>query len=471
MNDNPNQAPPQPPAQPGQYYPQQQHTGAPGSSAPAPYGAPPPQPGQYPQQPYYYPQPPPGQPGYLPPGQYPPPPPAGQYPYPPQQQQQPPYGYPPPQQPGYGYPPQQPAPGAPAGYGYGGTVPPPQGQYPPPQGYGAPAPPGGAPPAAISQPPSPGYVPGQMSDRDASKHVDALRKAMKGFGTDEETLIHILAKADPLYVAKLNHTYSQRLGRNLEKDVKSEVSGKLEDALVAFIRGPLMQDVHAVRNAVKGLGTNEDLLNDVLIGRSKADLEAIKRAYRETFGRLLEEDVRDDLSGRTKQLFTMILTHARPEDNPYAAIDQKAVDRDVEDLYEALVKRSDTDLLTVSQILTSRSDSHLRAVVAAYDKDNEPKLLDRIAKSTSGHLEDALLAILRGAVDPIERDAISIYKCFIPSLKESLLTERIVRLHWDQQRLEQVKAAFAKKYKRDLKSMIKANVSGDYQKALVAAVE
>ena len=310
-----------------------------------------------------------------------------------------------------------------------------------------------------------------MSDRDASKHADALRKAMKGFGTDEGTLIKILATADPLYVAKLNHTYSQRLGRNLEKDVKSEVSGKLEDALVAFIRGPLMQDVHAVRNAVKGIGTNEDLLNDVLIGRSNADLEAIKRAYRETFSKSLEEDVLDDLSGRTKQLFTMILTNTRPEDNPYVVVDQQAVDRDVQDLYDALVKSSDTDLLTVCRIITSRSDTHLRAIISTYDRDNEPKLLDRIAKDSSGHLEDAILALLRGAQDPNERDAVLISRCIFPSVKESLLTERIVRMHWDPERKKQVLAAYQKKFKRDLKSVLKANLSGDYEKALITALE
>ena len=77
-----------------------------------------------------------------------------------------------------------------------------------------------------------------------------------------------MVSVPPLYMAKLNRTYAQRLGRNLEKDVKSEVSGKLEDVLVAFIRGPLMQDVYAVRNAVKGIGTNEDLLTLYTINHS-----------------------------------------------------------------------------------------------------------------------------------------------------------------------------------------------------------
>lgn len=209
----------------------------------------------------------------------------------------------------------------------------------------------------------------------------------------------------------------------------------------------------------------------MLIGRSNADLEAIKRAYRETFSKSLEKDVLDDLSGRTKQLFSMILANTRPEDNPSGMVDQQAVDRDVQDLYDALVKNSNTDLLTVCRIVTSRSDSHLRAIISTYDRDNEPKLLDRIAKASSGHLEDAILAIFRGAQDPRERDAVLISKCILPRVKESLLTERIVRMHWDPERKKQVLAAYQKKFKRDLKSVLKANISGDYQKALITALE
>ncbi len=154
-----------------------------------------------------------------------------------------------------------------------------------------------------------------MAAGDAGVDADALRKAMKGFGTDENTLIRILSKPDPLQIALLRHSYSHRLGRNLEKDVASETSGYFEECLIAIIRGPLMTDVHNLNNALKGLGTKESVLNDVLIGRSNADIHAIKRAYQETFKRTLESDVKGDLSLKTERQFSMVMAGDRPEES------------------------------------------------------------------------------------------------------------------------------------------------------------
>lgn len=155
---------------------------------------------------------------------------------------------------GYGGPPQSQYPpphggfsGPPAGQfpphhtgGFGGL----QGQFPPQQG-GFDGPPlpfqgFGAPPLGL---PSPGYDSHSAAHGDASGDADALRAAMKGFGTDETVLIKILSKPDPLQMALLRNTYSTRIQRNLEHDVASETSGHFKEGLVALVRGPLMQDV------------------------------------------------------------------------------------------------------------------------------------------------------------------------------------------------------------------------------------
>merc|ERR1711939_1041570 len=118
--------------------------------------------------------------------------------------------------------------------------------------------------------PSPGYDPRAQAQGDASRDADALRAAMKGFGTDENALIRILAKPDPLQMALLKNTYNQRHRRDLEKDIRSETSKYFREGLVALVQGPLMHDVHSVHEAIKGLGTKESVLNDVLLGRSNA---------------------------------------------------------------------------------------------------------------------------------------------------------------------------------------------------------
>lgn len=293
---------------------------------------------------------------------------------------------------------------------------------------------------------------------------------MKGLGTDEATLIRILCKADPLYVATLKNTFTQRLGRNLEKDVKSEVSGKLEKVLLACLRGPLLQDVYAVRTAVKGLGTNEDLLNDVLCGRSNADLQIIKQTYRQEHNRSLDEDVADDLSGRTKQLFAMITAASRTEES--APIDPQAIERDAQELYTSLLKPADADLLNVCRIFSSRSNAQLRAIEQAYNRQHDPSLAKKLSTSTMGHMKDALVAILRGATDPVKRDVELLSGALGPvKVNDDLLIERVVRLHWNKQHMQLVKEEFKKTKKRNLVQAVSDATSGDYKRAMLAVLD
>src|SRR2546421_8067239 len=136
--------------------------------------------------------PPGGRAGYVPPpGQF------NQGPLAPQQAGFPPQG-------GYGGPPQG---QYPPHIGFDGR-PGSQGQFPPQQGgFGSPPPPFQGFGAAPLELPSPGYDPHAAAHGDSSQDADALRAAMKGFGTDENVLIRILSKPDPLQMTLLRTTY------------------------------------------------------------------------------------------------------------------------------------------------------------------------------------------------------------------------------------------------------------------------
>lgn len=342
-------------------YPYGQPGGYPGQynqPPPQQYGQYPPPQGQYPSQ--YPPQ------GHYPPPQGSPYPPQGQYPpqgspYPPQGQ------YPPPQQP-YGAPPPSHSYGPPSG--------PPPGQYgapPPQQGYGYGAPPAGPPTA-----PSPGYGPPQIIQWDANPDARALRSAMKGFGTDEKTLIRTLASKDPMQIEAIKSAYFRSFSRTLEKDIISETRGWFETGLVAIVRGPLLHDVHLLNSAMDGPGTKEKVLNDVLLSRSNADMHAIKSMYQHTFHRSLENDIKGDLSMKTERHFLIVLGANRAEDS--APVIPQAVDQDVMELYRATEGKVGTDEMMVCSILSTRNDNQIRAINHAYEQKFRRRLEDVIRK-------------------------------------------------------------------------------------------
>ncbi|KAJ5583000.1 hypothetical protein N7535_001620 [Penicillium sp. DV-2018c] len=411
---------------------------------PQPYGAPPPQ-GQYPPQQGHY--PPPQQ------GQYPPPQ-QGQYGAPPPQG--PPYGAPSPQPHGYPAPPAQ----TPYGQPPHGHAPPP-GQ--PPIGYGAPPPGGGFPPVGAPSMSSPGYVPGQLAPGDFRPQADALRKAMKGFGTDEKALIAVLAPLDPLQVAAVRDTYSKHLGRDLYKDVKSEAGGYLRDGLLAVIDGPLMHDVECVHRAIDGAGTKEWLLNDILLGRSNADMNAIRTAYEMRYKRSLSRDVEGDLSFKTSTLFATVIRAARTEES--APVNPQTIEADVRSLQGHNVSE-------VCAIFAKASNAELRALSQTFESRYNVSLEKHIKKEFSGHMEDALLQMLRSAIDPAMRDAKLLEDCMSGmGTKDERLVIRVVRTHWDRNHKEMVKRAYQHLYGKNLLERIRGETSGDYERLMVALLE
>lgn len=208
---------------------------------------------------------------------------------------------------------------------------------------------------------------------------------MKGFGTDEKTLIRVLSDKDALQATEIRQSFQRDLGRDLIKDIKSETSGYFEKGLVQLVRGPLMSDVYLLYDSMDGPGTKEAVLNDVLLGRSNADLQAIKQAYRATCHKNLEDAVKGDLSMKTERHFMMVLAANRAEDA--APVISQQVDDDVNRLYQATEGRMGTDEMVVCSILTQRNDNQIRAISHAYTK-RYGKDLSKVIKSVSTRFLD-----------------------------------------------------------------------------------
>lgn len=292
---------------------------------------------------------------------------------------------------------------------------------------------------------------------------------MKGFGTDESALIRNLARLSPLEVPVIIDTYKVRHNRSLEADIKSETSGYFELALTSILLGPLRHDVWCLHKALKGAGTNESLLDDVLIGRSNADMNAIKQAYHNTYYRSLESDIRSDLSAKTERMYMMILSATRQEDS--APITPQAVEADVSEIYRATQGKTSTEKLTVCSILTNRSDAHIRAIALAFEQRYRISLETVIRNVFSFHMENALVRMVRTGTDRAMRDAVALEDCMKGlGTKDEMLVSRVVRLHWDRAHTAQVKGAYQARFKRDLISRIKGETSGNYQRTLVAMI-
>lgn len=322
-------------------------------------------------------------------------------------------------------------------------------------------------------PPTPaslGYGEQQTANINLINEAKALRRAMKGMGTDEKVLINVLSKKDPIQINTLREQYNKEEKRNLIADLESETSGYLEEGLVQIVRGPLDGDCYTLYKAMKGAGTKEAALDDVLVGRSNADINAIKARYLHLYKGSLEEHLRGDLSGGTEQMYMMIIAARRAEDS-YPVIPQE-IDHAVTQLQSGMGNVISKNNIQVCEILTSKNDAQLRAIAQTYQQRYQKPLEDVVKSKFSGHMEDALLLLLARAQNRPKAEAVRLEESMAgPGTKDMLLVQRVVRCHWDQRFMGQVRDAYKMTYARDLVGRIEGETSGKYERLLVACVK
>lgn len=126
-------------------------------------------------------------------------------------------------------------------------------------------------------------------------------------GGEDHVLINVLTHKTAEQMTDLRRAYEAQTGENLVDVVTKDTGGWLEFGLRGLVLGPLAFDVWLVHHAGHGMTANEDLLTEVLVGRTNEDLEMLKMEYRREFGKDLAHVIRAELHHHTRQMFNMVL--------------------------------------------------------------------------------------------------------------------------------------------------------------------
>ncbi|NXD46171.1 ANX12 protein, partial [Copsychus sechellarum] len=79
--------------------------------------------------------------------------------------------------------------------------------------------------------------------------------------------------------------------------LKKALKGRLEDVVVALLKTPAQFDAEELRASMKGLGTDEDTLIEILASRTNQEITEANRYYKEVLKRDLTQDIISDTSG------------------------------------------------------------------------------------------------------------------------------------------------------------------------------
>jgi len=163
------------------------------------------------------------------------------------------------------------------------------------------------------------------------------------------------------------------------------------------MRPPAEYAARELRKAMKGIGTDEEALIEIICTKSNEQLEEIKETYSDVFGRDLESDIESDTRGDFKRLLVAVLMAQREESDE---VDEEAAQADAQELYEAGEDRWGTDESAFTLIFARRSLLQLRAIIAAYEEISGNSLESAVESECSRDLRKGYKAIVRLASHP-----------------------------------------------------------------------
>ncbi|CAH2006509.1 unnamed protein product [Acanthoscelides obtectus] len=296
--------------------------------------------------------------------------------------------------------------------------------------------------------------------------AEVLRKAMKGFGTDEKAIINVLARRTNAQRLQIAVEFKTMYGKDLIKDLKNELSGNFENLIVAMMTPLPEYYAKELHDAMSGIGTDEDVLIELLCTMSNQEIRTIRQAYEAMYHRPLESDLKGDTAGTFKRLMVSLCNACRDES---MAVNQEAAKKDAQSLLRAGELKLGTDESTFNMILCQRNYAQLQLIfqVRKYLLGNS--IEDAVKSEFSGNSESGFLAIIRAIQDTPKYFAKQLNNAISGAGTDdnSLMRIVVTRSEID---MEDIKRAYASKYGESLKEAIKDDTSGHYGKCLLALI-
>ena len=300
----------------------------------------------------------------------------------------------------------------------------------------------------------------------AQADADVLKAAFKGVGCNKKKIIEVTVNRTNAQRMQIKEAYKAAYGRDLMKDLKSELHGHLEDGVLALFTDPIEYDADELRAAMKGIGTNEDTLIEIISSRPPQVLRRVIEKYKEKFNRDLEADVKSETSGTLRTLLIALLQCNRGSNtNP----NQAQCAEIAQEIYKAIEKKLDTDESNFNKYFYTLSHHELAAVSREYHKLTGHTILQAIDKEFSGDSKKTLKTIVYAVLSPSEYFATRVnYAVKGLGTKDHLLIRVLVsRSEID---MPQIKQYYRQLYGKDMVADIKGDVSGEYQNLLVSLV-
>jgi len=279
-------------------------------------------------------------------------------------------------------------------------------------------------------------------------------------------LIQIVAHRSNNQRQQILASYYDTFKMPLTDDLKKELSGNFREAVIALFNTPVEYDCYQLRKAMKGLGTNEDTIIEILATRSNERIKEIIQLYNQIYKRDLLRDIESDTSGFFREILKKLLEASR-SNNPYP--DESESEKCAKELFNSTKAKKEDLQNTFIYIFTKKSREELVSISKIYFTWYSKTLLQVVEELFSGDSKRVLKAIIYALLSPSEYFAYRINKAVKGLGTNDTILIRVL-VSRDEIDIERIKRYYKQLYKIDLYKAIEKDTSGDYKNLLLELI-
>lgn len=301
---------------------------------------------------------------------------------------------------------------------------------------------------------------------DAVADAKAFQMAMKGHGSDKNTIIDVVANRSSAQLQEVEKKYKEMFGEHLRKRLARELRSNVEKVVIGRFHGNFEYQAKILHSAMTGFGTDEQTLIDVICGSTPKEMTRIKQCYNEMFGGNLMKNIESETRGHFSDVLIGIVNANREIKNN----DLDEATKDAQKLYNAGAGMVGTDENVFTKIFTNRSHEQLKLIFEEYRKLSGKSIFQTIQKEMSGYTMTAFLALAKYIEDPIRYYTDMIHNSVTTSGKDE---ERLIRtvLSRCEIDLQRIKEKYDKLHPTSLQKILQQELEGNFAAVMLALVK
>jgi len=281
-----------------------------------------------------------------------------------------------------------------------------------------------------------------------------------------DAIINIVAYRSNNQRQQIAQMYYNQFGKQIQDDFRSTFSSNFQEALVALFFPPIDYDCYQIYNAMKGFGTNEDTLIEVIATRRNERLNQIKLRYEQLYKKELIKEIENETSGFFRRILLALLQAERQVNpNPNEQHCEDCAKR----LFIAQKEKKDILQDAYIDIFTKKSREELALISKKYYQWYSKTLIEEVDRLFSSDARRVLKATIYALLSPSEYFAYRIHKAFKKlSINDTIIIRVLVSR--DEIDIKRIKRYYKQLYEISLYDEVKKELSGDYQKLLLALI-